>query len=77
MNVRYHRGFGHGLQPGTDHDINCGSCQREGVAGQTPVITGTDDRPLRQLGPDTAPRCRNHLQFRSDCERCVAERQAS
>jgi hypothetical protein len=27
--VREHRGFGHGLAPGTDRDINCGSCTRE------------------------------------------------
>ena len=38
MRVREHRGFGHGLRPGTDRDINCGSCQAEQAAGQAPVI---------------------------------------
>lgn len=29
MRVRDHRGFSHGLRPGTDRDINCGSCIQE------------------------------------------------
>jgi hypothetical protein len=37
--VREHHGYGHGLQPGTDHDLNCGSCQRDRTAGVAPVIT--------------------------------------
>jgi hypothetical protein len=44
MRVRHHKGFGHGLRPGTGHDMNCASCQREHAAGTTPVITGQDDR---------------------------------
>ncbi len=43
MRVREHNGFGHGLRPGTDHDMGCGSCKRERAAGITPVITGQDD----------------------------------
>lgn len=74
MRVREHLGFGHGLQPGTDRDINCLSCISEHVNGVTPVITGTATRPL---GPDTAPHCRNHLQFRSDCAACLTEREFS
>ena len=30
-----------------------------------------------RLGPDTAPHCRAHIQFRSDCEACISERQDS
>lgn len=29
MRVREHRGFGHGLRPGEDRDLNCPSCKRE------------------------------------------------
>lgn len=36
-----------------------------------------DRKPRRPLGPDTVPHCRNHLQFRSDCEQCVSEREMS
>lgn len=42
MRVIHHRGFGHGLRPGTNHDINCCSCQREVAEGIEPVITGQD-----------------------------------
>jgi hypothetical protein len=27
--IRYHKTYGHGLRPGTDRDINCGSCIQE------------------------------------------------
>lgn len=33
-------------------------------------------RPVRTLGPDAAPHCRHHLQFRSDCAACVSERES-
>lgn len=39
MNIRHHNGFGHGLRPGTDYDINCLSCQQERAQGIPPVIT--------------------------------------
>jgi hypothetical protein len=39
------------------------------VAGWTGPV-----KPLRPLGPDDAPHCRTHLQFRSDCADCVIER---
>lgn len=42
MRVRNHKGFGHGLRPGTDQDMNCLSCQREQAEGTEPVITGED-----------------------------------
>jgi hypothetical protein len=42
MRVRNHKGFGHGLKPGTDEDINCSSCIKEKAAGITPDITGED-----------------------------------
>lgn len=42
MRVRHHPGFGHGLRPGTSHDVNCLSCQREHAAGRAPVVTGHD-----------------------------------
>jgi hypothetical protein len=29
MNIREHRGFGHGLRPGESHDMNCHACTRE------------------------------------------------
>lgn len=38
MRVREHHGFGHGLRPGDDQDINCLSCKREREAGAEPVI---------------------------------------
>lgn len=40
MRSRVHRGFGHGLRPGSDQDLNCTSCKREREAGQWPVIAG-------------------------------------
>lgn len=43
MRVREHRGYGHGLRPGEDWDMNCLSCKREKAEGMVPVITGTDD----------------------------------
>lgn len=42
MRVRHHQGFGHGLEPGTDRDINCPSCKREDT-----VLTETDIRQAR------------------------------
>lgn len=42
MRIREHRGFGHGLRPGTDEDINCPSCKAEKEAGKAPLITGDD-----------------------------------
>jgi hypothetical protein len=42
MRTRYHRGFGHGLLPGTDHDMNCIACKRERAEGIKPLIQGTD-----------------------------------
>ena len=42
MRIREHKGFGHGLRPGTDEDINCLSCQKEKAEGKTPVINGKD-----------------------------------
>lgn len=38
MRIRQHKGFGHGLRPGTDQDINCSSCKRERAEGVEPVI---------------------------------------
>ena len=38
MQIREHRGFGHGLRPGTTHDMNCPSCQAERAAGKPPQI---------------------------------------
>lgn len=43
MRIIHHKGFGHGLRPGHNHDINCGSCIREVAEGVEPEITGTDD----------------------------------
>jgi hypothetical protein len=40
MDIRNHRGFGHGLRPGTTEDINCLSCQREKAGGLAPDIEG-------------------------------------
>jgi hypothetical protein len=45
MRVREHHGWGHGLPPGTDRDINCRACRREQAEGQEPVITGSDTAP--------------------------------
>jgi hypothetical protein len=42
MRVRQHKGFGHGLRPNTDQDINCTSCIREHANGVEPTITGED-----------------------------------
>lgn len=32
MRVREHAGYGHGLRPGTNSDINCPSCKAEDAA---------------------------------------------
>jgi hypothetical protein len=42
MRIREHKGFGHGLRPGTTEDINCPICKREKAEGTEPVITGED-----------------------------------
>lgn len=39
VRVRHHKGFGHGLRPGCDSDMNCLSCKREQKEGRRPVIT--------------------------------------
>jgi hypothetical protein len=44
VRVTEHQGFGHGLAPGTDQDINCGSCTSEKEQGVEPCITGSDDQ---------------------------------
>ena len=44
MDVRYHKGFGHGLTPGQTQDLNCSSCQREKAEGQEPNITRYDEK---------------------------------
>lgn len=51
MRVREHSGWGHGLPPGTNHDINCKACRREKAEGKEPVITGTDTRPPAPTPP--------------------------
>lgn len=43
MRVIEHQAWGHGLQPGTRHDINCTACLREVAEGTEPRITGSDD----------------------------------
>lgn len=47
--VRHHKGFGHGLNPGTNEDINCESCKREKTAGQEPSITDGSALPPAPL----------------------------
>lgn len=39
MDIREHRGFGHGLKPGTTSDINCGSCKSEDEGQVRPLFT--------------------------------------
>lgn len=43
MRTRVHRGFGHGLRPGSDQDLGCPSCRREREAGKWPVIAGEEE----------------------------------
>lgn len=43
MRVISHGNWGHGLRPGTNHDINCCACKREVSAGIAPRITGSDE----------------------------------
>ena len=43
MRIREHGDYGHGLEPGTDHDLNCLSCRSEKDAGTPPRITGEDE----------------------------------
>ena len=52
MRIRTHGSFGHGLEPGTDHDISCSICVHERAAGVTPSISGSDDFQL-DLGKAT------------------------
>lgn len=47
MRVREHHGYGHGLRPGEDRDLNCPSCKREQQSGTEPRITGHEDHTLR------------------------------
>lgn len=42
MRIREHKGWGHGLRPGEDRDINCCACKREHEQGQEPSIAGRD-----------------------------------
>ena len=41
--VREHRGFGHGLAPGTVSDMNCPSCKREGAVYTSDDIANARD----------------------------------
>lgn len=43
MRTRWHLSYGHGLTPGTDHDMLCPSCKRERAEGRQPDITGEED----------------------------------
>lgn len=36
MRIREHHGFGHGLTPGHDSDLNCPSCKTEAALGVLP-----------------------------------------
>ena len=42
MRIRNHGNYGHGLTPGTDHDMNCASCTSERLIGMTPDIEGQE-----------------------------------
>lgn len=46
MRIRQHNGFGHGLEPGRNQDINCPSCKQEREANIEPTIEGDDDWPF-------------------------------
>jgi hypothetical protein len=52
MLIRNHRGFGHGLKPGTTRDLNCPSCTAEAAAGIMPDITA--GAPRDAAGPPEA-----------------------
>lgn len=39
------------------------------------IVVDEPKRPMKPLGPDDAPHCRTHIQFRSDCEQCVSARE--
>lgn len=56
MRTRLHNSFGHGLAPGSDHDINCQSCTRERREGTAPHIMGSDDQ---RDYPDSPVKCPN------------------
>ena len=40
-------------------------------------IAGLSASPAIRIDSGDAPHCRSHLQFRSDCDRCISERAAS
>ena len=50
MRIREHGNYGHGLEPGTDADLNCLSCRAEQDKGTAPRITGEDEtsKPIRR-----------------------------
>lgn len=52
MRTRMHRGFGHGLHPGSDQDLNCTSCKQEREAGQWPVIAGEEEPGMAIISHD-------------------------
>jgi len=55
-----------------DERITFTAVSTDGNAGEKLAETA---RKLRPLGPDGAPHCRNHIQFRSDCEACRSARE--
>jgi hypothetical protein len=64
VRVRNHKGFGHGLAPGLDHDMNCPSCIREHKNKVIPDITGSDDMPRRKYGDrDACGTCAADIEF--------------
>ena len=50
MRIREHDDYGHGLEPGTDRDLNCLSCRAEQDKGTRLRITGEDEtsKPIRK-----------------------------
>jgi len=46
MRIRQHHGYGHGLNPGDNSDLNCPSCQDDIAEGIPPVITATADEQI-------------------------------
>ena len=43
MEMRYHKGFGHGLRPGETSDMNCPSCKREDSARLFQITVADED----------------------------------
>jgi hypothetical protein len=49
MEMRHHKGFSHGLRPGTTRDINCGACIQEDATRRAIIGRSSIGGPTREV----------------------------